>query len=222
MIVKAVRIIHQNYHFGLLLVTLVLMLMLYPFFEAHPSIREESLGVFFILILLSSVYSLSYSKPHMIIGALLGIPTLIISLISLFSAGTDMDLIRVSLLIAFNTFTIITILMTVLNHTRVTQNTINGGICVYLLMGITWAMAYNMLETFMPGSFSVLDTYQKLGSLVWTDFVYFSFTTLTTLGYGDITPATSYAQSLTILESCTGVLYIAVLISRLVSLYGRD
>jgi hypothetical protein len=68
------------------------------------------------------------------------------------------------------------------------------------------------METLMPGSFFIGET----GSL---DFVFFSFTTLTTLGYGDIIPVSAYARTATTLQAIIGVLYIAILISRFVGIY---
>ena len=80
-------------------------------------------------------------------------------------------------------------------------------------------MLYALVEIVMPGSFAVKGGLSANIITEWSTFNYFSFTTLTTLGYGDITPMTERAQSLAILEAITGVLFMALLISRLVGLY---
>jgi hypothetical protein len=101
------------------------------------------------------------------------------------------------------------VLAYVLAAKRVTRDMIFGAISAYLLIGIAWTSAYALLEALQPGSFSIDEAQTP-------DFYYYSFTTLTTLGYGDITPVTSRAKSMAVLEAVNGVLYIAVLIARLV------
>jgi len=134
-------------------------------------------------------------------------------------AGVVMDLLLFGIL----TFVI---LGKVMRTRRITSETIAGGICVYLLLGIVWACVFSLLETARPGSFpegvvasGQADVVRAHGSLV--DFVYFSYVTLTTLGYGDITPVKPAARSLATLEAITGQLYLAVLIARLVATYTR-
>ncbi len=75
------------------------------------------------------------------------------------------------------------------------------------------------MGSFGSGSFYIDAALSPDGRLDFSDFVYFSFTTLTTLGYGDITPVSSHARSATSLQAILGVLYIAMLISRFVSIY---
>lgn len=96
----------------------------------------------------------------------------------------------------------------------VTSHRIQGGIAAYLLLGLMWAVAYALVETLHPGSFSGAIGVAG-GHRAWT---YFSFVTLTTVGYGDILPVSPAARSLAVLEAVTGPLYIAILLARLVSL----
>lgn len=101
----------------------------------------------------------------------------------------------------------------------VDPNKIVGALCVYVLIGIIWAILFQLLEGFHPGSFSGLE--QQGHALSWR-FLYFSFVTLTTLGYGDVLPLTLYAQSLTYMETVLGQFYLAVLVAALVSAYLSD
>jgi hypothetical protein len=102
----------------------------------------------------------------------------------------------------------------------VSYHRIQGAIAVYLLFGLLWAQAYELLQHLRPESFSGAIN-QTAGSQTW---IYYSFVTLTTMGYGDITPVHPLARSLAIAEAVTGQLYIAVTLARLMALHigARD
>ncbi len=115
-----------------------------------------------------------------------------------------------------------------LSATRVTNDTISGAVCGYLLFGIMFAFVYAIIELLYPGSF-MID-----GKLLRPDLrrfyyqheistlIYYSLVTLATVGYGDIAPVSLPARVLAALEAIAGQFYIAVLIARLVSiLYSR-
>jgi hypothetical protein len=93
-------------------------------------------------------------------------------------------------------------------------NKIVGAICIYLLMGLIWAMMYLFLAQGIPGAFNGIE------QVVWydnfADVAYFSYVTLTTLGYGDISPVTPMARFLVYMEAVVGVFYMAVLVASLV------
>lgn len=101
---------------------------------------------------------------------------------------------------------------------RVRRETIYESICAYLLLGFFWGTLYSFLEHLFPGSFH-LDPALHEAPLNWSDLIYHSFVTLTTLGYGDLVPVAPVARSLTLLESVTGVFYGTALVARLVTLY---
>ncbi len=127
--------------------------------------------------------------------------------------------------IVYLTFTMVVILGHILKRhqsSTTTMDLIYGAISIYLMMGIAWSFLFMIVEAIEPGSFFIRPEQNIGGILNQADFIYYSFATLTTLGYGDITPATSQARSLAILEAVTGTLYIAVLIARLVGLYRSN
>jgi hypothetical protein len=103
---------------------------------------------------------------------------------------------------------------------RVTADMLQGSICVYLLLGYLWFSLYSLLQTFDPDAFSIM-VERRTEALL-----FFSFTTLSTVGYGDIVPVNSLAMALANLQGIIGVIYPAVFIARLVSLYttqmGKD
>jgi hypothetical protein len=106
---------------------------------------------------------------------------------------------------------------TVMRRTRPVPDRIVGAICVYILIGLAWAKGYEILDGLLPGSFRFpADT-------AWATpgpdrYMYLSFVTLATLGYGDITPMTPLAGTLAWLEAITGQLYLAITIAQLAAL----
>ena len=109
---------------------------------------------------------------------------------------------------------LVVVLAQTLRAGPITFHRIQGAIAAYLLLGILWAYAYALVAHLRPGAFS--------GPVSPADgpraFFYFSFVTLTTVGYGDVLPVHPVARSLAMLEAVTGPLYLAILIARLVSL----
>lgn len=110
---------------------------------------------------------------------------------------------------------LITINRTIFAVKKVNGDTIKGGIAVFFLIGIFWSLLYIMVYYFDANAFS-----QSINPLdVIDSMFYFSFTTLTTLGYGDLTPVNGVAKTLANLEAVTGMLYPSIFIARLVGLY---
>jgi hypothetical protein len=91
---------------------------------------------------------------------------------------------------------------------------IQGAVAAYLLLGLAWALAYEVVALVATGAFSTASTAEPQRGR----FIYFSFVTLTTVGYGDVTPVHPVARSLAAAEALTGQLYPAILLGRLVSL----
>ena len=102
---------------------------------------------------------------------------------------------------------------------RISSEHLFAALTGYLLIGMAFAYLYWTIETFRPGSFAVANAEGGQGFPLVNAF-YFSFVTLTTVGYGDILPLSSILRSLAVVEAVTGQLYVAVMIARLVALYG--
>lgn len=100
----------------------------------------------------------------------------------------------------------------------VTRDVLYAATAVYLLLGALFVPIYGLLETVQPGSF--VDSANLDVAIQWQYFIYFSYTTLTTVGYGDFLPLSPWARSIANLEAVIGVLYIAIMMARLVSLYN--
>jgi hypothetical protein len=181
------------------------------------------IGVFVIIILIASVHSLSRDRRFFFIALILALPAMVAQVWRIAAGEGDMFLriAQVTTLLFF-LYVTITVLALVLERGTVTVDRLCGAASVYLLMGLTWAVAYTFLYSLDPGAFTGNLLLDEAGKPVQSNFHYYSFVTLTTLGYGDIQPVSAQARSLSILESVCGVLYIAILISRLVALYGSE
>lgn len=100
---------------------------------------------------------------------------------------------------------------------RVTIHVINSAISIYLLMGVAWSMVYTILLTLNPHAYNLPMTLTENAKPIY--MMYYSFGTMTTLGYGDILPLSLTAQIWAVAETVMGVLYLTILMARLVSLY---
>jgi voltage-gated potassium channel len=107
------------------------------------------------------------------------------------------------------------ILHSLLKAERVLINEVIGTFNMYLIMGYAWAYLYQMVEICSPGSFQPVCSSDNLG----LRFIYFSFVTLTTVGFGDTVPASPLAQMLVVLEAIIGQFFVAVVVAYLVSMY---
>jgi hypothetical protein len=118
----------------------------------------------------------------------------------------------------FYAFAAVAVLSRVGRYRRITVDEIAGAVSAYILIGLFFTMLFLWLELLHPGSFEIRAQVNPNKLVDYSDFVLFSFATLTTLGYGDITPLTHLAQVLSVLESMIGVLYVAVLVGGLVGI----
>lgn len=112
-------------------------------------------------------------------------------------------------------FVAASVLFRVLQAKRVTEDTLLGSACAYILLSLAFASAYQAVEFLTPGAIAGIDTGPTAASL-FSQLVYFSFVTITTLGYGDLSPVHPFCQSLAIVESVVGVLFPALIVARII------
>jgi len=108
-------------------------------------------------------------------------------------------------------------LRSLLRHREVTGETISMSVSIYLLLGLTWGLLYIVIFTRHPDAFSFA-TPTKVSGEIFPTFIYFSLTTLSTIGFGDITPLTLQARYAAVAEGITGQFYLAILVARLVGM----
>jgi hypothetical protein len=118
------------------------------------------------------------------------------------------------------------LLADIFSANEIRLNQVLGGVNVYLLLGVLFAQLHIAIERFNAGSYmlgdlSLVEAAARAGQQLEDMLQYFSFTTITTLGYGDIRPVSHAAQVLSTFEAVLGQLFIAILIARLVSVYMR-
>ncbi len=109
------------------------------------------------------------------------------------------------------------VLLVMFRQGPVTWSRIQGGVCAYLLIGMAWASAFDLVEQLHAGSFHFVSEPTNMDQLT-SKLIYFSFATLTTVGFGDVLPVAPYARSLAIAEAIVGQLFPAILIGALVAM----
>jgi hypothetical protein len=202
---------HADHGLSIFLAALLALLFVLPPFLGESTGHWYAGDVVLATVLLSGVVALTAAGLRR---------TLLLSLV-LFSAAVDVAswfmpvapvLVTGTSLLALLVLLALVLFRTLLDG-PVTRHRIQGAIAAYLLLGVAWAHAYLLVAQSRPGAFSGAVTVDQ-GARA---FVYFSFVTLTTVGYGDILPVHPAARSLAMLEAVTGPLYLAILVARLVS-----
>ena len=142
--------------------------------------------------------------------------------------GVHLSQVALVLLTLFLLYTTVTVLLRVFAEETVTIDTLSAALCVYLLMGYIWGSLYGLIYLRAPGAFHLPMGWAPAKEHgIATDvpmnlMTYFSFTTLTTLGYGDVLPISGSARAAVVLEAVLGHFYLAVLVARLVGLHIAD
>jgi hypothetical protein len=123
-------------------------------------------------------------------------------------------------LCAFQAYAIWCLLQYVMLDDVASTDELFAAASIYVLLAMAFACLFAVLEHFAPGSFFINPANNVDNTVNWWDLVYFSSTTLTSVGFGEITPVTSHARSLVMVEQVVGVLFVALLIARLTGIYG--
>jgi hypothetical protein len=202
----------QGYRYMAVWIFFTLLMTLFPFVQG--SIGSFVFTLLFSIILISSILTVSGHRMIRTGGVILTVLA-VGTRWSYFLLGGEI-LNQLSFLFATLLLSMVSLLLFLsLFKTRdVTSDIIWQAISVYLLIGLSWACLFALMEAMAPGSF--LDNTSPEAAMSFSTLVYYSFVTLATLGYGDILPTTQAARGLVIIEVLMGVLYMAILISRLV------
>ena len=207
----------------LLISLFILLFVLYPLVEPG-TITHYLLDALSLLVLISGAYTVSDRRR--VLFPCIGLAAVTFSLQILLYVSPDRFLLmlRVASLMLFLSVVTGAVLYKVLRKGRVTAHRVGGAIAVYLMLGLIWASAYSLIFIHDPESFDLgrpieaTDELSEIQTKGTGRLVYFSFVTMTTLGYGDITPKSDAAGSLAILQALTGQIYLVVILARLVSL----
>ena len=217
MVRRILRSITQG-NFFYLLVSLLLLLLLAPLFEG-TFLGLIVVDIAYAAVLLSAVYAVSEKKHLSTLALVLVVPIIVGRWSNYFLNNDSFTLVVNSLTLAFFVFMVCAVLSHVLKNEEVTADKIYGALSVYLLIGVTWASLFTVIEGIRPQSFLIAGVQGASIGEMSRHFTYYSFVTLTTLGYGDITPLTPTAKAFSYVEAVFGQIYLAVLIARLVGLH---
>jgi hypothetical protein len=205
----------------ILAVALLLTAIVYP--AAAEVFGSGLLPITQTALLMASVYAVVNHKWLFRLLLILVVPILASNwLVDPYDDNEILDLITALSTDAFLISVLIAVFADVIRSKRVTADTIFGAVAVYLLFGVVMAMLFQFLNNVDPGSViasvgeatTIVERYAQFG-----DILYFSFVTLTSVGYGDLTPIGPAARSLSMFEGVVGQLYLAVLIARLVGIH---
>ena len=201
-----------------LLLSLLGFLLASPFVEHSP----RAILLFYLLytgMLLVAAYAVGTRSRAFWVAVFLGFGGIAMLWVGFVLSHQGMATTGMLTYVAFGFVVIGALLERVLNAERVDFDVLCTAVSIYLLLGVVWGVSYVAILELAPHSFGGRDlpSTGAAGSLL-----YFSFVTLTTLGYGDITPVGDFVRIWSALEAVTGVLFIATLVARLVSLYDRQ
>ena len=200
-----------------LLLSLLALILVYPYLGGGIASRII-LGLLYSLVLLIGACTVDRGRPASLLGFGLALAGVALQWAWLVTLSPDIGRLLLLVYAAFLILTIVEVLRYILKKGPITADKLHGALAGYIMLALFWAFIYAMIESFTPGSFNV-GRFEVAGPGAFFHLIYFSFTTLTTTGYGDITPLSVQARSLVIIEELTGVFFVAVLIARLAGLY---
>lgn len=210
-----------RHSFLLLMVSLFLLLIIFPLFN-QTIYGKLIFKILFSLLSFLSLYAVSSKKILFFIGIALLIPFIFFEWITVFFDFHLFELLFHVFSLSFFIFVIAALLRKVFFHARITLDLVFGAVCIYVLIGIAFSQVYAAVNWAVPFSFHEnVDQAMIFHDMIseTEKFIYFSFVTLTTLGFGDISPVSTPARFFSIIEALIGQLYIATSITRVVSLY---
>ena len=202
-----------------LLIALAVLLNGAPFVEEIEG-GHLILSVLFSLVLIAGVFAVADRKRTLVIALVLAVPAITARWINHFRPNLVHPAVFLVCALLLLAFVIAHLLRFVLRAPVVTVEVLCASIAAYLMLGLMWTVAYWLVDQLTPGGAFSFNTERGLQSINGFTGFYFSFITLSTVGYGDITPVSRAARWLAAMEAMTGLLYVAVLIARLVSMYS--
>lgn len=216
------RHVYRQRRFGILLVILIGLLAGSPVVMGFGMSAGWFDGLM-LLVLLPAIQSLCFERRQRTFALLVGTPTIVLCLAAdAFSGIINRSVLFVGHLCAVLFFfgSAALIVGTLFRPRSLTLDSMLGAVCGYLFLGLAWAMSYSTIEVLSPDSFQTNASMPFSSELARQPYVliYYSFVTLTTLGYGDVVPITPATRTLAWIEAITGQFYLAIVVAGLVSL----
>ena len=201
-----------------LLASLIGLIVIYPF-GANSRLGEVIFIVMGVIIYVAGIYVIAPKRGQMFFIIGVALAASLFEIVSIYFKSEFLF----NLSIIFSTLLYLLIIRHILHYILIrgpiTADKLDGATAVFITLAILWAGIYALVENLQPGSFK-FPAEQNVGD-PWRyyDLLFFSFTSLTTVGYGDIVPVSDQARMLSILEQLVGVFFVAVLIARLAGVY---
>jgi len=202
-------------NFIYLLLSLLAFLSFMALFTQYPQLGGwRLLSIAFLFSLIVAIWSLVKDRVWFKTGVVLASIAAVTVVVQFFNNNPWLIYLNLATVFCFYLMTTWIAFLEMARPSAIDVNKIIGSICVYLLVGINWAFLYYFAEAMHPGSFNGLNVPDM--ELRLFELTYYSYVTLSTLGYGDITPAQPIVQTLAVLEALFGQFYIAILVAILV------
>jgi hypothetical protein len=198
-----------------LFIVLTALIGAVPFVEFTPAGRVITNAVN-LFIILATVAAVGRTTLSFVIALLLAVPSLAFQWLGISTNDPQHQLHSWAFSAALYAAALVYLLNYVFRRDVMTSDKLFGAAAAYLMMGVFWGYIYAIIGHFYPNAFAV---FGAAASLTVIDFVYFSFTVLTSTGFGDITPLIREARGICVIEQVTGAMFVAILIARLAGVY---
>jgi hypothetical protein len=204
---------------GLTLVSMSLGILIFVIFPLRQAGIAGRFFIDFVMVTLMISGALVMNQSRIVTGITIGIVFLAATVLwaSRFFPHPLLEQFSSALSVITQLLYVRIVLLVMFRQGPVSWSRIQGGICAYLLIGMAWASAFDLVEQVRPGAFHFVSEPVNADQLA-SKLIYFSFATLTTVGYGDVLPVHPYARSLAIAEAIVGQLFPAILIGALVAM----
>lgn len=205
-----------------LLALVALLQFIYPITANGSTLTTIIYQLLYFSLIIVGIVLGRDSRRHVLILAGSGLAFLLSGVLyALNDQATWALLLTYGTILPFQILVILMLMRFIFATRAVNRDVIYAAIAVYLLLGAVFVPVYGIIETLAPGAY--VDTMVPSGQLLpWQHFLYYSYATLTTLGYGDVLPASMWARSAASLEAVLGVIYLTVIMARLVGLYAQE
>lgn len=213
----------KNFFFGrygtLLLALVMLMLMQ---LTVDTTVGKYLLEAIFIAVLFTGLRAIETNKGLFRFDVILLLVGVALSIAGTVTNNTPLFFIGNTCRVVFMIMVALTILIDLFRGRKVSGDTLAGAVCVYLLIAVIWGYFFLLIEVLVPGSFSFTQGHARMQlwiSQEFFPFFYFSMVTITTVGYGDMSPVSTEAQTFATIEALIGQIYLTILVARLVGMY---
>jgi hypothetical protein len=196
---------------------LFLSFFISPFIDSSTA-RLLLSSLVFSMMMVAGIMSMSRKAALRVAAGMVGVIAISLRWLRLAVPTPTIEILGSIAVLAFMVMLTVVMLSKVFSKGQVTAHRVKGAIAVYLLIGLTFAILYGLLDQLLPNAFNLPATAENISVVRQELMTYFSFITLTTLGYGDITPTHEVTRMFAIMEGLFGQLYPATLLARLVSL----